>query len=364
MDVRDCLEGVRTLGYDPALGRQQPALGHLRLVKAALPAHLPPEGYKVLVSGAGISLAHVPWIAVLDPSVTATAQSGLYVVYLYSTDLTRVYLTMNQGVTAHKENALALGLGETAAERTALAALAKETAAIRDELGSTILAGLTHAINLGAQRYLARGYEIGTIAAIEYDTAALPPEAQLKQDLYRFLEIYEATVEVRTRLTAQNPSLYNTPAIASPSPGPASIFRPKDASDYTATVTAHTQHRTRKHEAVVRAYGEHARDAGWTPATNVHPRDLVLRKGQTEVLCEVKVVGPNAEHAVREAIGQLFTYRYFYPTAQPSPLLAVFSKPVGDAFVDLLEAIGISSVWAEGGDQWGGSQTAKSQGLS
>lgn len=64
-----------------------------------------PAGLSVLVSGAGQSLPYVPWIAVLNPEVTTTAQEGLYVVYLYRSDTSRVYLTMNQGATQHLRNA-------------------------------------------------------------------------------------------------------------------------------------------------------------------------------------------------------------------------------------------------------------------
>lgn len=86
--------------------------------------------------------------------------------------------------------------------------------------------------------------------------------------------------------------------------------------------------------------------SGWTPATNVHHRDLVLRKPGHEVLVEAKTVGNNAELAVRAAIGQLFTYQYFVYEQQgcETPmLLALFSAPVGDAFVDLLTQLAITA---------------------
>lgn len=69
-----------------------------------------PPGMKVLASGAGQSLPVVPWIAILDSNVTRTAQEGLYVVYLFRQDLSRVYLSMNQGATQHQRNAGRRGL--------------------------------------------------------------------------------------------------------------------------------------------------------------------------------------------------------------------------------------------------------------
>jgi hypothetical protein len=61
--------------------------------------------------------------------------------------------------------------------------------------------------------------------------------------------------------------------------------------------------------------------------------------------------------AVREAIGQLFAYRHFlYRACRRSDpiLLALFSEPIGDAFVALLSDLGIAVAWLRGG-AWIGS---------
>lgn len=44
-----------------------------------------------------------PWIAIIDTNKTTTAQHGIYVVYLFSEDMKRIYLTLNQGVTKLRE---------------------------------------------------------------------------------------------------------------------------------------------------------------------------------------------------------------------------------------------------------------------
>ena len=43
--------------------------------------------------------AEVPWIGIYDPNVTTTAQHGYYITYLFSIDMKRVYLNLNQGMT-------------------------------------------------------------------------------------------------------------------------------------------------------------------------------------------------------------------------------------------------------------------------
>ncbi|WP_306359053.1 hypothetical protein [Nocardia sp. CC227C] len=141
-------------------------------------------------------------------------------------------------------------------------------------------------------------------------------------------------------------------------------FKPKSDIAYVAAVKADIQLRGRSHERLVREYGLAVRAMGFIAATNVHPRDLTLRKGSRQWLVEVKVVYQgNATEAVRAVVGQLLQYRYFLhgPTAAVD-LLAVFSESIGSAFVDFLESLGIRSVWPEG-DSWNGSPAAWADGL-
>jgi len=47
--------------------------------------------------------ADAPWLAAFNPLITDTARRGYYPVYLFSNSLDRVYLSMNQGMTALKD---------------------------------------------------------------------------------------------------------------------------------------------------------------------------------------------------------------------------------------------------------------------
>ena len=43
--------------------------------------------------------AAVPWLAIMNKDITKSTQSGYYIVYLFSEDMERLYLTLAQGVT-------------------------------------------------------------------------------------------------------------------------------------------------------------------------------------------------------------------------------------------------------------------------
>ena len=360
MSLVELLAAPVALGYARADGPGQAAQVALREQRAQLAERLPP-GYRVRASGAAVNLPRVPWVAMLDEDVTTTAQEGFYLVYLFSADLQRAYLSMNQGVTAHRDRFKTLKDHRPA--QAAIRELDRESHLLRGEL-QTDLSRLVATIDLKDDGFLARGYEAGNVIAQEYDMRALPDEATLRADLDRFLAIYKEVIEVRDRVLIEQPGQLHIPTrtltVSSPRPRPAQapIFRPKDASDYIANVPAQQQRRTRKHEELVRRVGEHARNRGWTPVTNVHPRDLIIRRASQKVMVEAKTVGNNAEFAVRDAIGQLFAYRHFLYRERDEPdplLLALFSEPVGDAFVRLLAELGVDAAWLAGGE-WKGSR--------
>lgn len=223
------------------------------------------------------------------------------------------------------------------------------------------MAGLLSEIDLGAPTYfLPRGYEVGNVAAIEYDPEQLPDSTTLSDDLTRLLALYSSCVEIKKEILATEPGRINTTAAAkkvttSPKAKPP-IFRPKSSAAYVAEVKAQMQTREPRHETLVEAFGKWMQQCGLVPATNVHPRDLTVDADDQHWLIEAKIVPANAEKVVREAIGQLFSYRHFcyreHGKADPA-LVALFSEPVGEAFSELLTSLDIEAIWRTGG-RWEG----------
>lgn len=163
---------------------------------------------------------------------------------------------------------------------------------------------------------------------------------------------------------ADEPLLDDTGS-AAPSGDVLAQFKPKSDNAYVAAVKAQVQVKSRHHETLVRDYGLAAQRSGFTAATNVHPRDLTLTRGGRHWLVEVKIVyGGNATEAVRAVLGQLYQYRHFlYKRETAVDLVAVFSEPIGDAYVEFLESVGIHAIWRASGDAWAGSRTAADTGL-
>jgi hypothetical protein len=303
----------------------------------------------------------VPWIALLDPDVTTTATDGLYVVYLYTADSDAVYLSMNQGATQHLRGAEAAGRTGVAAQRAALAEIASETRAIRSALGGLGNLGPAE-ISLGSGLFLPSAYEAGSIAAMRYRLIDLPDAVSLAADLTDFMLLYGRCVEIKDALAANRHVLTSARSERLRTEVLPSVpeFRPKSSADYFVQVSAATQRKTRKHEALVRAFGDAVIRRGNVAATNVHPRDMTVTAKSGEWLIEAKTVGLNAEQAVREALGQLFSYRHFYyrERGQADPeLLALFSAPIGGAFEELLGSLGIQYLCRDG-TTWTGSSDA------
>ncbi|MEU6997213.1 DUF3578 domain-containing protein [Nonomuraea sp. NPDC046570] len=316
-----------------------------------------PAGYLPVGSGGKGAAAFVPWISIFDRDETDTARHGMYVVYLFAQDMQTVSLGLNQGVTE---------LVDRYGTARGRQLLKDQADAIRAALPAELTVGLDATINLNTRAPLPLHYEYGNILASTYKLSDLPDENTMVADLQRFVHLYQEALAVREEIRQTTPGKIVT-TIQNPSPAPdkPGEFKPKNAADYVATVTARTLTKSRMHETVVREYGEFLIKIGLTPNTAVHPRDMTVVHSGDEWLMEVKVVRRgNAVNATREAIGQLLAYRHFlYPgRTDKVKMLAVFNENIGDACVDLLETLHISSVWREGAG-WAGSQTAKSADL-
>lgn len=139
----------------------------------------PLDRYKVVGSAGQGNWAAVPWVAVMDKQITESTQSGIYIVYLFSSDMQSVYLALMLGVTEL--------LNENPGQ-AGMALLREKAEAVR---GGLNLTGFEwESPQLGQER-LARQYEAGIIAYKKYDRGQVPDESSLRADLNRMLALYQ-----------------------------------------------------------------------------------------------------------------------------------------------------------------------------
>ncbi len=355
MELADYLRTVATQ-YDRHAGLATQVQTMLRRAEEHL-GWLAPGGMRVIGSGGKGIATLTPWIGFFDPDETTTPEEGIYLVYLFSADLGTVSLMLLQGITL-----LDRKLGHKAAREV----LQQEAVAIRTHMPD--LDGADSQVDLRADGFRQMAYASSCIAAVTYETKTLPREDILRSDLSRYLRLYQDAIAAKRSLevlTAPTTTEIEAQHQRDATADPLAQFCPKDEADYVAYLSQRALVKTRRHERLVREFGEWVATRGFAPSTSEHPRDLVIRRGGSEWLVEAKVLHRgNATDAVRAAIGQLFTYRHFLYAARPlPPLVALFSEPIGAAYVELLTKLSIAAVWKEDG-RWVGSAEARGMGLT
>jgi hypothetical protein len=357
MSLRVLLSAPAALGYDHTGDSQQPAQKELVNSRKELLRYVP-VGYRIKKSGVAVNLPVIPWISILNPELTTTTQAGLYIVYLYSADMKKLFLSMNQGYTRHAEVAELAGFKGKAKHARACETLKSEA--------NDLLAGLrlrelvpfrnAYTISLGAEGNLPKGYEAGHIAGYEYSLSNLPDEEVLQDDLNSMFTIYDATREIndeirslgeKERITVSK-DLKTVSRSFAKTDISTGFFEPRTTSEYVAHFTKMTYQVSPLHEALLTEFAKFAESKAWEPVNKkIGARDLVLvGKSGIEVLVEAKTVGRSQELVVRQAIGQLFSYRYVYYQGDDIPLIALFNRPISELWQGLLTSLNIDFIYS------------------
>lgn len=140
------------------------------------------ENYRILGSIGKGSWTHTPWVALLDPAVTATTEEGLYVIYLLSFGADRLYLTVNQGCTTLKSEVGLQGAKEVLSQRA-------RTIWSRIKHGSSRLQPLAMDLNVDRTVWRGKLYEHGLVVGRAYDARQLPHQSEMLADLREALEL-------------------------------------------------------------------------------------------------------------------------------------------------------------------------------
>jgi MrcB-like, N-terminal domain len=144
-----------------------------------------------LLINVGVGLgkwAAVPWIALLNTRITQSTQEGVYVVFLIAKELDRIFLTLNQGTST-----LVHELGQREAQKRMLDVAIKTRPLISDLTGAGFT--LDNKINLGGSGWLAKNYEVGTIAHVDFGVNDIPNDDRMNELLKAALDAYDQAVD-------------------------------------------------------------------------------------------------------------------------------------------------------------------------
>jgi 5-methylcytosine-specific restriction protein B len=157
-------------GAEAALTSSQPVRDRVHLIVEA-------------AAGKG-NWSNIPWIALMDPAETTSVQQGVYCVYLFREDMSGVYLTFNQGVTA-----LIKAEGLVSARK----ALRERAIQLRAYCTPAVSRGfdVATAIDLRSDGGLAKEYVSSTVAHKLYERDKLPSAEELRLDLDAALQSYD-----------------------------------------------------------------------------------------------------------------------------------------------------------------------------
>ncbi len=134
--------------------------------------------------------ADVPWVGIF-PSGSSSAQSGIYVVYLFSTHGEAVYLALGQGTEKV--------LGGTPAFLKRALDLAN-AAHVPTDLGTPV--------DLKSKNTRPRRYQASSAASIGYERGAVPDDSTLRADVAKFIGLLETAQDAGLTLSSNREPLH------------------------------------------------------------------------------------------------------------------------------------------------------------
>jgi hypothetical protein len=131
-------------------------------------------------------------------------------------------------------------------------------------------------------------------------------------------------------------------------PGFLQPFEAKADADYVAKIAPRTERRSRHHETLVNGFVEWAEARGLRVRRN---QAIDIAVGEPPVVVEAKIIPEIGDAGpIRQAVGQLYEYRYFQIVSTKAQLVLLSSRPLPTRWVRYLEQDrGIGVAWPAGG---------------
>jgi hypothetical protein len=134
-------------------------------------------------------------------------------------------------------------------------------------------------------------------------------------------------------------------------------FRAKADTKYVVDIEGGRRTHTRNHETLVNGCADWLASKGLEPGRNAA---IDLGLSEPAVIMEAKVIGASWATSVREAVGQLYEYRYFKIADPKAALIFLADKPVPADWVEYLEKDRrIGAMWPHGRQDFAMSRLTK-----
>ena len=161
------------------------------IIKREIPNFLTDElnigvTYKVYGSVGSGNWSEIPWIGILDKSITTSTTKGYYIVLLLDKNLENIYLGLSVGWTQFEEE---FGIKEG---KIKIRGLCEHYARLLENKPIGFQEGI---IDLDAENNLGKGYERGAILSKKYSISELTDEI-LIEDLKVLLNSYEELKQI------------------------------------------------------------------------------------------------------------------------------------------------------------------------
>lgn len=181
-------EGLARVAREYLLAKKQPFKDHplAIYIREQLPAQARALlgdnslQYKIKGSAGQGKWADSPWLAVMDPLVTTSAERGYYAVFLFSPDFHHVALTLGLGTYSVRQEFKARA-PEILEERTKILRSKVPEAGKRFQFGPFGVASPAHQ---------STDWEISSAFGKVYTAQSLPPDTTLAADLEEMLRLY------------------------------------------------------------------------------------------------------------------------------------------------------------------------------
>lgn len=147
------------------------------IIRANITSNLIVEGS----AGKG-QMAEIPHVCLFDTDITDSAERGYYIVYLFSADGSRLYISLIQGWTDFSK--------KFPKAEEAYAAVSRTTMIARQVLTSSPNFSFAKP-ELFRKRSLGKGYELGNICSKVYLSNQIPSDEELMDDLRELISIYQ-----------------------------------------------------------------------------------------------------------------------------------------------------------------------------